>query len=181
MKLNKQQKTDKSKSLGAEIKVASQIFFTDFQGLKFGELDELRGKLRPLKGHYSVVKNSLLRYAVKEAGIDGAAPQLFKGPVGIVVCEGTDPVAAAKILTTFSKQFPNLKIKAGFVDRKWLKSEDCIKLSALSSKPELLSSLVGTLQGLISQSASVLQAPIRDFALILAALLEERKKAGTAA
>jgi large subunit ribosomal protein L10 len=181
MKLNKKEKAEKSKSLGSEIKKAAQVYFTDFKGLKFGEIDDLRGKLRPLKGHYAVVKNSLLRYAFKEAGVDGATPQIFKGPIGIVVCEGTDPVASAKILATFAKQFPNLKIKAGFVDKKWLKSEDCLKLSTLSSKPELLSQLVGTLQGLIAQSASVLQAPIRDFALILAALLEKRKEAGTAA
>jgi large subunit ribosomal protein L10 len=180
MKLTKQQKTEKSKSLGADIKAAGQIFFTDFKGLKFGEIDELRGKLRPLKGRYSVVKNSLLRHAVKAAGLDGAMPQIFKGPVGVVVCEGSDPVASAKILTAFAKQFPNLKIKAGFVDSKWLKPEDCVRLSTLMSKPELLSQLAGTLYGLISQAPSVLEAPIRDFALILAAL-EKKKQAGAAA
>ncbi len=181
MKLTKQQKKEKSESLGSAIKVAGQIFFTDFKGLKFGEIDELRGKLRPLKGRYSVVKNSTLRHAVKVAGLDGAAPQIFKGPVGVMICEGSDSVAAAKILTAFAKQFPNLKIKAGFVESKWLKPEDCVKLSNLMSRPELLSQLAGTLHGLISQVPSVLQAPLRDFALILAALEEKKKQAGAAA
>ena len=52
-------------------------------------------KLRPLRCKFSVAKNSQIRYALKNAGIDGIDPKLLKGPVGLVVAEGEDPVAAA--------------------------------------------------------------------------------------
>jgi len=176
MKLTKNEKIEKSKQLAETLKKAPHLFFTEYQGLKFVELDELRAKLRPLHCRYAVIKNSLVRYALKNAGVEGVDPKLFKGPVGMVVSDSEDPVAAAKVLAAFSKQFPLLKIKAGFVGAKWLTPSDCQKLSTLGSKPELLAKLAGTLYSAVSQSAGVLQAPIRDFVYVLAALEEKKKK-----
>lgn len=179
MKLTKNEKIEKSKTLAEGLKKAPHLFFTEFQGVKFVELYELRLKLRPLRCKFSVIKNSMIRHALKGAGIDGVDPKLLKGPVGLVVSEGEDPVAAAKVLAAFSKEFPKLKIKAGFVGKQWMTQSDCVKLSTLGTKPEILAKLVGTLYGAVSQSAGVLQAPIRDFVLVLKAL--EEKKKGTAA
>ena len=94
----------------------------------------------------------------------------------------TVDVWSSKVVAAFSKQFPLLKIKAGFVGAKWMTPSDCQKLSTLGSRPELLAKLAGTLYSAVAQSAGVLQAPIRDFVLVLAALEEKKKKeAGTAA
>ncbi|MBI5629338.1 MAG: 50S ribosomal protein L10 [Elusimicrobia bacterium] len=179
MKLTKNDKIEGAKALAENLKKAPHLFFAEYQGLKFVELDELRGKLRPLRCRFAVVKNSLVRYALKSAGIDGADAKLFTGPVGMVVSESEDPVAAAKVLAAFSKQFPFLKIKAGLVSQKWMTPGECQTLSTLGSKPELLAKLAGTLYSAVSQSAGVLQAPIRDFVLVLKAL--EDKKKGVAA
>jgi large subunit ribosomal protein L10 len=176
MKQTKAQKFETSKTVAQALKKAPHLFFTEFQGLKFVELDELRAKLRPLKCRYAVVKNSLIRYALKDAGIDGVDPKLLKGPVGMVVSDTDDPVAPAKVLAAFAKQFPLLKIKAAFVGAKWMTPSDCQKLSTLGSRPELLAKLAGTLYSAVSQSAGVLQAPIRDFVYVLAALEEKKKK-----
>jgi large subunit ribosomal protein L10 len=181
MKLTKAEKIEKAKTLAAQLQKAPHLFFTEFQGLKFVELDELRGKLRPLGCRYAVVKNSLIRYALKNAGVDGIDPKLLKGPVGLVVADGEDPVAAAKVLTTFAKQFPLLKIRAGFVSQKWMTPADCQTLSTLGSKPELLAKLAGVLYSTVSQSAGVLQAPIRDMVLVLKALEEQKKSQPAAA
>lgn len=181
MKLTKKEKIEKSKAVADALKKAPHLFFTEFQGLKFVELDELRAKLRPLRCRYAVVKNSLVRYALKNAGIDGVDPKLLKGPVGMVVADGDDPVAPVKILAAFAKQFPLLKIKAGFVGAKWMTPADCQKLSTLGSRPELLAKLAGTLYSAVSQSAGVLQAPIRDFVYVLAALEDKKKKESGAA
>lgn len=180
MKHTKNQKIEKAKTLGVSLGKAPHLFFTEFQGVKFVELYELRGRLRPLRCKYSVVKNSLIRHALKNAGIDGVDPKLLKGPVGLVVAEGEDPVAAAKVLSAFAKDFPLLKIKAGYVGGQWMTAAECVKLSTLGTRPEILAKLVGTLYTAVSQSAGVLQAPLRDFVLVLKAL-EEKKKAGSAA
>src|SRR5207302_1128135 len=181
MKKTKNEKIEQSKAVAESLKKAPHLFFTEFQGLKFVELDELRAKLRPLKCRYAVVKNSLVRYALKNAGVDGVDPKLLKGPVGMVVSDSDDPVAPAKVLAAFAKQFPLLKIKAGFVGAKWMSPADCQKLSTLGSRPELLAKLAGTLYSAVSQSAGVLQAPIRDLVLVLAALEDKKKKEGPAA
>ncbi|HAM35657.1 MAG TPA: 50S ribosomal protein L10 [Elusimicrobia bacterium] len=175
MKLTKKEKVEKSQKMAESLKGAPHLFFTEYQGLKFQELDELRAKLRPLRCGYAVIKNSLVRYALKNAGLDVADAKLLKGPVGMVVSQGDDPVAPAKVLATFAKQYPFLKIKAGLVSQKWITPAECQKLSTLGSKPELLAKLAGTLYSAVAQSAGVLQAPIRDMVLVLSAL-EEKKK-----
>ena len=116
MKQTKNEKIETSKALAEALRKAPHLFFTEFQGLKFVELDELRSKLRPLKCRYAVIKNSTVRYALKAAGVDGVDPKLFKGPVGMLVADTDDPVSPAKVLAALSKQYPRLKIKAGFVD-----------------------------------------------------------------
>src|SRR6266550_8640581 len=128
MKLTKQQKIESSKVLAEKLKAAPHLFFTEFQGMKFVELDELRMQLKPLKCRYAVVKNSLIKYALKNAGVDGVDPKLLKGPVGMVVADTDDPVAPAKVLAALGKQYPFLKVKAGFVGAKWMTPADCQKL-----------------------------------------------------
>ena len=178
MKLTKQQKIETSKALAEKLKAAPHLFFTEYQGMKFVELDELRAQLRPLKCRYAVVKNSLVRYALKGAGVDGIDPKLLKGPVGMIVADTDDPVSPAKVLAQLGKKFPQLKIRASLVSKEWMTPAQTEALSKIGSKPELLGKLVGALYSAVSQSAGVLQAPIRDMVLVLKAL-EDKKKAET--
>src|SRR5271154_4519228 len=157
MKLTKKEKIEKSKAVADVLKQAPHLFFTQFQGLKFVELDELRAKLRPLHCRYAVVKNSLVRYALKNAGVDGIDPKLLKGPVGMVVSDSDDPVAPAKVLAAFAKQFPLLKIKAGFVGAKWMTPAECQTLSTLPSRQELLGKAVNVIYSVVSQTLAVVQ------------------------
>jgi large subunit ribosomal protein L10 len=176
MKLTKQQKHDASQAIAEKLKAAPHLFFTEYQGMKFVELDELRAQLRPLKCRYAVVKNSLVRHALKAAGVDGIDAKLLKGPVGMIVADVDDPVSPAKVLAQLGKKFPQLKVRAGYVSQKWITPADCANLSKIGTKPELLGMLVNGLYSAVSQSASVLQAPIRDMVLVLKAL-EDKKKA----
>lgn len=181
MKLTKQQKIEASKALAEKLKAAPHLFFTEFQGMKFIELDELRAQLRPLKCRYAVVKNSLIRYALKNAGVDGIDPKMLQGPVGMIVADNDDPVAPAKVIAQIAKKFPQLKIRTAYVSREWMTPAQCDSLSKIGSRPELLSRLVGTLYCAVSQSAGVLQAPIRDMVLVLRALEDKKKSEGPAA
>jgi large subunit ribosomal protein L10 len=177
MKLSREDKKVKSAEFALEIKGSSHLFFTEYQGLRFKDLAELRSKLKPLGLRCRVVKNSIARHAIQQAGVDG--PQLEKvlsGPVALVSGAGTDPVGAAKVLVSFAKDFPQLKIRAGFVDKQWFSPEQCSQLSKLGTRVEVLTQLASVLQQSISQIASVLQAPMRDLALVLKALEEQKKK-----
>ncbi len=198
MKQTKTQKKEASKTLAETLKEAPYIYFTEYQGLKFQELASLRSKLKPLKCGYKVVKNSILDHALRQAGVSAADAKLFAGPNAVLIPKGddrgiargsaasavlvaADPVGAAKVLAQFAKEFPALKIKAGYVDAKWMGPVDCEKLSKLGSRPQLLAQLAGVLYSTTSRSAAVLAAPIRDFVLVLQALEEKRKTAPAAA
>jgi large subunit ribosomal protein L10 len=181
MKLTKVQKTEKAQVLAEKLKAAPHLFFTEYQGLKFKELDELRAQLRPLRCRYAVIKNSLVRYALKNAGLEGPDAKLLKGPVGMVVADSDDPVAPARVLAAFSRQFPRLKVKAGVVSRKWMTPVECQHLSTLGSRQEVLGRAVGVLYNVISQSVAVVQAPTRDVLLIVKALEQKKSESGAAA
>jgi large subunit ribosomal protein L10 len=181
MKLTKQQKKESSQALAEKLKVAPHLFFTEFQGMKFVELDELRAQLRPLKCRHAVVKSSLIRYALKGAGIDGVDPKMLKGPVGLIVADNDDPVAPAKVVATLAKKFPQLKVRAGYVSQKWMTPAECESLSKLPSKQELMGKIVGLLYTLVSQPVAIAQAPTRDMVLVVKALENKLKESGAAA
>jgi large subunit ribosomal protein L10 len=181
MKLTKQQKIESSKTLAEKLKSAPHLFFTEFQGMKFVELDELRAQLRPLKCRHAVVKSSLVRYALKNAGIDGVDAKMLKGPVGLIVADSDDPVAPAKVIAALSKKFPQLKVRAGYVSQKWMSPADCAALSKLPSKQELMGKVVGLVYTLVSQSVAIAQAPTRDAVLVVKALENKLKESGAAA
>lgn len=181
MKLTKQQKIESSQALAEKLKAAPHLFFTEFQGMKFVELDELRAQLRPLKCRHAVVKSSLIRYALKNAGIDGVDPKMLKGPVGLIVSDNDDPVSPAKVVSTLAKKFPQLKMRAGYVSQKWMSPSDCDKLAKLPSKQELMGKVVGLLYTLVSQPVAIAQAPTRDMVLVVKALENKLKSEGAAA
>lgn len=180
MKLTKQQKKEIAKELAKSLKVSSHLYFTAYQGLKFKELEDLRGKLRELGGSYRVLKNSVLKHALAEASFKISEHDVFEGPNALLFGGGDDPVSPAKILLKFSKEFEKLRIKGGYVDGKWVSPADCQKLANLGTKREIMGRLAGTLYSAVAQLAWVLAAPIRDLALVLKAL-QEKKSAEAAA
>lgn len=180
-KLTKQEKIEKSKVIAEALKKAPHLFFTEYQGMKFVELDDLRAKLRPLHCRYAVVKNSLIKYALKDAGVDGVDAKLLKGPVGMIVADNDDPVAPAKVLAALSKQYPQLKVKAGFVGAKWMTPADCAKLASLPGKQELMGKVVNVIYSVVSNAVAVAQAPTRDMVMVVKALADKKSKEGAAA
>jgi len=101
--------------------------------------------------------------------------------VGMVVSESEDPVAPAKVLSAFAKQFPKLKLKAGLVSQKWMTPAECQYLSTLGSRKEMLGKAVSVLYNVISQPLAVMQAPARDVLMVVKALEQKKSESGVAA
>ncbi|PIP81434.1 MAG: 50S ribosomal protein L10 [Elusimicrobia bacterium CG_4_9_14_3_um_filter_62_55] len=184
MKLTKEQKKDQSKELGAELKASSHVFFTHYQGLKFEQMETIRTKLRPMKCRYTVLKNSLLASALKEAGIEisevDGGEGLLSGPNAVLIAKEDDPVSPAKVLVDMQKEAEKLDIRAGFVGGKWIGPDQVKALSKIGTKPELLGQLANALYSSVAQGAWVLAAPIRDLVLVLKAVEEQKKSEGGA-
>src|SRR5882672_8884163 len=159
------QKTKAVQALEKEARESKGLIVTSFKALKTVEFNEMRAKLRPHQGEYRVVKNSLTRIALKNAGM-GTLADMLEGPTAIVVERG-DAIAAMKAVFDFAKTHENLKINGGIFEGKVLTGKELKAIASLPSREVLLAKLLGTLQAPMVNLVSVLQAPMRDLVGVL--------------
>ena len=155
---------------------APVFYLTDFTGLDVKSLSKLRQSLRDSGAEYVVVKNRLVRLALKGSELPDLGGALT-GPTGVVF-GFDDPVGPAKVLTDFAKENkdrPTLKL--GVVDRKVIQPEQIIQLSKLPSHEVLLAQLAGALQAPMDALAGALEAKLQEMVGLLEALKDERGSA----
>ncbi len=143
------------------------VVLTEYRGLSVKALMQLR---RSLGGDasYAVSKNTLTTIAAREAGLDSIEEQLV-GPTAIAFISG-DPVVVAKGLRDFARTNPQLVIKGGVLDGKFMTPDDVKKLADLESREVLLAKVAGALQGVLQQAISLVSAPLSQAARVFAAL-----------
>ncbi len=132
-------------SLHNEFEKSQIVLLTDFKGLNVKAVTELRRKLNAEGVHYKVVKNTLANKASEDTDVSLIKDQL-KGPCAIAYSY-EDPVAPAKVLSEFSKDNDNLKIKIGVMNGKILDQDAIEALSALPSREVLLAQLLSAING----------------------------------
>lgn len=156
---------------------SSAVMVTEYRGLTVKELAELRRSLRPVGGAYKVYKNSLVRRAADDAGVD--LSEHLIGPTALAFTEQTpegepgDVVTVAKVLRDFAKANPNLLIKGGYFDGQPIDAEGVKALADVEPREVLLAKLAGLMAAPMQQMAGLLQALPRDFAYGLKALIDE--------
>ena len=168
------EKAAKVAELKELLKAAKGIVFVNYSGLTVAEDTKLRSAMREAGVKYSVAKNTFIRIAAKEVGIEGLEPILEHNTAIAVSPE--DPVAAAKILNNFSKDHKALELKGGILDGKQISVDEVKALAALPSREELLAKMLGSMQAPISGLANVLQGTIRNFVYVLEAVRQEKEK-----
>jgi large subunit ribosomal protein L10 len=143
------------------------VVLTEYRGLSVKALKELRRSLGD-EANYSVSKNTLTTIAAREAGVDGIEEHLV-GPTAIAFIDG-DPVIVAKGLRDFARTNPQLVIKGGVLDGKFMSPDEVRRLADLESRDVLLAKVAGALQGVLQQAVSLAAAPLSQAARLFAAL-----------
>ncbi len=129
----------------------------DYKGITVEEDTKLRKELREAGVNYFVEKNSILRFAVKNAGLEGLA-EVLKGTSAIAV-SNDDQTAPARILGKFAKDHEKkFNLKAGYIEGEIYDEKGVTALSKIPSKDVLLSQLVGALQGPMQKLAATVKA-----------------------
>lgn len=147
----------------------------DFCGLTVAQDTELRRKMREAGISYGVVKNTLLRIAAQEAGIEGLEPSLEQNTAIAVSPE--DPVAVAKIICDFAKENDKLKVKVGVLDGQVISVEEIKALASLPPKEVLIAKMLGSMNAPISGFVNVLQGTIRNVVYALEAVRQQKESA----
>jgi len=169
---NRKEKEKMVEALREDLSKAKVVVLTDYRGLTVAQINSLRRILKEEGAQYKVVKNTLMRLAVKETGLEKLEPYL-EGPTAIAY--GYDePVVPIKVLVKFAKGNDNLSIKAGALEGNILEESDLRRISELPTKEVLLGKTLGCFQAPLRGFLSVLQGNILNLVYVLNAVKEQK-------
>lgn len=164
---------------------SSSVLVTEYRGLSVKAMADLRRTLRPAGGTYKVYKNTLVRRAANEAGLD--LDEHLVGPTALAFT-GTMPdgspgdvVSVAKVLKEFARSNPALVVKGGLLEGTTLNADEVRRLADIEPREVLLAKLAGLMAAPMTQFAGLLQAVPRSFAYGLKALIDQGGAAGAPA
>ncbi|CAM3764170.1 MULTISPECIES: 50S ribosomal protein L10 [Paenibacillus] len=158
-----QAKQEAVEVIAAKLRESVTTVVADYRGLNVSQVTELRKQLREAGVEFQVLKNSLLRRATAAAELS-ELDEVLTGPTAVAF--GTnDAVAPAKILNDFAKKNEALKLKGAVVEGRVVGESEIKALAELPSR-----------EGLLSMLLSVLQAPVRNFALAVKAVAEKEEQ-----
>ena len=148
-------------ALEEQLKGAASGVLVDYKGITVAEDTALRAELRQNDVQYSVVKNTLVRFALDDAGLkelDG----VLNGTTSLATSAG-DPIAPMRVVNKFAKQLGDrFNIKGGFMDGKVISLEEIMALAELPSKDVLQ-----------AQALGMMLAPITSLAIVIKAIAEK--------
>lgn len=172
--MNRAEKTASQAEMTAEMGTAAHAFLIDFKGLTVPAVTELRRQVRASKSEYVVVKNTLAMRALKDSPL-GQLSEHFTGMTAVAYSK-TDIVQLAKVLHTFGKTNPNVKVKAALVEGKSVPATSLEALASMPTRPELIAKLLGLMQSPIRRLVTVLSGPQRSLVMTLAAVAKNKEQ-----
>lgn len=162
--------------IAQKLRDSNVAIFTDYRGLSVKDMAELRGRLRPAKVEYQVVKNTLTRFAAQKADITADLSAVLEGPTAVGY-GFDDVVQAAKAINDYARTSRVLAIKAGLLENRVLTAAEVTSLANLPGKPQLQAQVLGTMTAPIQNLLGVLNAASRDLLSVLVQRQSQLEKA----
>ena len=154
---------------------ATNAFLIDFKGITVPQVTELRKQVRDTGSDYVVVKNTLALIAVKDSPLVALKEQ-FSGMTAVAYNK-TDAVALAKALTKFAKDVPTVQFKGALLNGQIVPAAEIQNIANLPSREELVSKLLFLMQSPLRGLVTVLQANIRNLAVVLDQIAKQKETA----
>ena len=170
--ITRKQKEEQIKEFADRLEKQNIAIISDFQGISVAALQTLRRNLRNVDGEYKVVRKTLADRALSEKGIQLRTKDT-KGQVGVAFGFG-DAVTPAQVLQKFAKEHKTFQILGGILENRVIEAKDVLALAKLPSRDVLIGQVASVLQAPIRNFAVALQANIRNLAVVLKRLEEQR-------
>src|SRR5262249_40838312 len=144
----------------------ASIIVADYSGVTVPVVTAMRDDFRKAGCHYRVLKNSLVKIAVKGSKMEPIT-QLMAGTTAVIWTTGEAPQPPATIALKWAKDEPKFQIKGGFYEGQLLDAKGVEMLSKMPGKAEIRASMLMTFlaapQGFVAQIA----APVQNFAYLI--------------
>lgn len=173
MPITKEQKKEIVSGLKDRLANIKAMIFTDYQGLKVNEIQELRRALRAKKIDYKVLKTSLIKKALDDSGIK-IEESIYSRPVAIAISE-TDEVEPSKVIYDFNKKNEKLEILGAIVNGEFYNTSQIKALAMMPSKEELFAKVVGSISAPLSGLVNVLQGNLKGLISVIKQYQESKK------
>ncbi|MFQ5682890.1 MAG: 50S ribosomal protein L10 [Candidatus Binatia bacterium] len=154
---NKEEKARSVLAVQAKLKTAKMAIVTEYRGLTVAQMTRLRQEIRAAAGEYQVIKNTMVRRALKDTTYD-SLDQFLKGPTGWVFGY-EDPVTLSKALVKFIEGNQKLTIKGGMLEGEFLDQAKVKVLAQMPSRSELQAKLLALMQAPAVQLLRLVQEP----------------------
>jgi large subunit ribosomal protein L10 len=177
--MKKEEKGTTVAELAEDFGRASIALISEYKGMKAAESDDMRRRIRAVRGEFRVTKNTLLRLAIKDTKF-GSLDGHLGGPIGLILSYA-DPVELAKTVSSFKEFGEKFKIRGGVLDGKPLSPAEINELASLPPREVILAQLLGLLQAPATQLVRLLNEPGSTVARLLDALGRKAGEAGPAA
>jgi len=170
--MKREEKAQAISEFNESIGQATNAFIIDFKGITVPQVTELRKQVRESGSEYVVVKNTLALIAVKDSPLKTLECK-FTGMTAVAF-NRTDAVALAKALTRFAKDVPTVQFKGVMLDGQIVPVTEIQNIASLPSRLELVSQLLFVLQSPMRRLAIVLNANIRNIAVVLDQIAKQK-------
>jgi large subunit ribosomal protein L10 len=168
-------KRETIEELRAQLDASHTMITSEYRGLKVKEISEIRRALRKSSVNYRVVKNRLMRIAAGENASAAALSPLLVGPTAIAF--GTDESATARAVLDAVRPYRIVKITGGVLGSTAIDAEAVSRLATLPSREVLLAEALGAITAPLAMTAGLFDAPGRDVAGLVQALIDKRGEA----